>query len=96
MGTKEGLQALMDDLEILSKRIESGEIPETAMPRFVYCGHKHVCSYTGTEWLKCPCGHTWSISESQHIDDWRKDNNVQYSCPSCGKSELFKNILLLS
>jgi len=92
MGTEEGLRELMNEVESLAKRVESGEIPETAMPRFFYCGHKHVCSYTGTEWFKCSCGHTWSVSESQYIDDWRKDNKVQYSCPACKKSELPQNI----
>lgn len=92
MGTEEGLQELANHVDALAARVKSGEIPKSAMPRYFFIGHKVLNGFTGTEWFKCSCGHKWSISEGQCIDDFRENEKREYACPSCGKSEKPKNI----
>lgn len=86
MGTPEGLSGLIEEINLLAKRIESGEIPKSAMPKFFFPGHEVLHGYTGNVWFKCSCGHTWSISESVCHLNYQKDKKIQYQCPSCGKT----------
>jgi len=75
-------QEFADELSKMATLVESGQLPETAIPRLFWFGHEHIGQFCSHEHdLKCVrCGLEWRVKDNPEIDP---PVYADCSCPLC-------------
>ena len=78
----------LNELIGLIELVEAGELPESAIPRLCYFGHKVIGSYrNSTRNLKCTsCRDEWSVKEDHRTEEFK------YADLTCSQCQSDKNV----